>query len=126
MSTTKKMFSQGTMLAIGATLLLAAVFVPDVAFAADGDSLGDMATNIKGETTQFGQLVVAIFALIGVALAGLGIVKLINAKKTNEPIGAAVGMIIGGALLTVILAVVGLTTQTTVQDTPSGIEDFGE
>ncbi len=97
---------------------------PDLAIAQD--SLGDAANSMRGETTSFGRLAVGVFALVGVVIAGIGIIKLINAKKNNEPIGAAIGMVLGGAVLTALLVVIGLTTQTTVQKDPQGIEEFGE
>lgn len=102
-----------------------AMLGPEAA-AAGADTLGTAATNIKGETAAYGQLAMAVFALVGAVVAGIGIIKLINAKKTNEPIGPSVGMIFGGAILTVLITVINMTTQTTVRADATSIQGFGE
>jgi len=89
-------------------------------------SLGDAASTIGDETiSPIGKLLVKVFALVGLALVGIGIVKLINAKKHNEPIGSSIGMVAGGAILTAILVFVGLTTQSAIQTDATGLDDIG-
>ncbi len=117
----KKCWMSGILM-VAALLLLV---VAGDAFA--GRSIGDAATSLKEDTiTPVGQLAVWGFGLVGVIIVGVGILKVMNARKQNEPISTGVGMIIGGAALTALLTVVGLTSQSVVQEDPNNIEQFGE
>lgn len=101
----------------GAATFVFGMLVPQIVF---GQSLGDAATSITDEMTNFGGLARAAFALVGLVLAGVGVIKIINAKKTNEPLGLGIGMTMGGAVLLALPILIQLTSQTAVQDDASG------
>lgn len=99
------------------------LMAPDVVLALD---LGDAADQLKTDTNSFGKLAIMTFGVVGVVVVGVGIVKAVNSHKNHEPIGGSVSMILGGAMLTALIAFVGLATQSTVQKDPSAqVQGFG-
>lgn len=108
----------------GMAMLVAAMVIPDLAHAAS--NLGGAADSATREFTSFGKLARAGFSITGFVSVGLGLYKIMMAKKTNEPMGLGIGMAVIGAVLLVLPTVIGLTTQSAVQtDAGDGLDPIG-
>lgn len=68
----------------------------DVSLAGD---LTTVATNLTGTATQGIKLVYGAGIMIGVGLAIGGIMGMVNAKKSQQPMGGAIIMLLGGMAL---------------------------
>lgn len=88
-------------------------------------NLADAANSVSDGGEAFGGLAWMAFSLIGFVVAGIGVLKIINAKKTNEGIGMGVGMAVGGAVLASLPFLINATTQQTFNENASGLEVIG-
>ena len=76
-------------------------------------NLDTVTGGLLGQLGNLGPLITAVFAIVGLVLVGMGIMKLFSAK--NNPQESKMGgvlMILGGAFLLIILVIINLTTQT--------------
>jgi|GEM_PF-5251598 len=76
-----------------------ALFIPGTANAA----LSDWVANIGKEFATVLPVIVSIMGLLGVALAGFGIISAVMAKKNQRPLEFQGWFIVGGVLLVLLI-----------------------
>lgn len=107
--------------------VLALVAVQAMMRSAHAEDLATVAGNVGEQAKGFYTPVLIIFAIIGVFLVGYGLFKLFVRKPGGQDsIGGALGMIVGGALLLVLVAIINIMTQSTVgTDADEGLGRLG-
>ena len=100
-------------------LLVAMAFEPALA---QSRNLGEIATNTGDVSKDFAGAFFSVISLVGVVLAGVGIYKIVMAKKTNEPMGLGIAMALGGSLMLVLPIIINATTQTAVRADAGGLD----
>lgn len=83
----------------------------DASFAA-GTGFGALATNVGSNSIEIGKGVQLVGFLVGIILVISGIVAIVNAKKSNQPIGGAVMMLVAGFLLVSVAAFINSGSDT--------------
>ena len=93
---------------------------------AHSNDLSDLTGQLEEQVSGLGGLLVILFAIVGVALVGIGLVKLFTGKNNPQASkGEAALYIIGGGLLLVMIAVANLVTETTFGTGPSQLDAIG-
>jgi hypothetical protein len=91
---------------------------------AQAKDLKDVANNSKGVAQAFASAGFVILSLVGFLIAGVGIYKMIMAKKTNEPMGLGIAMAVGGALIGVLPLIIDATTTSAVGTKSKGLSEL--
>lgn len=100
------------------------VFVPEVLMAA-AKNAGEIGTHVAGQGAGVAKGLLYVFYVLGVLFAGGGIVKLVNSAKTHEPKGMAIASTVLGAVLLALPTVIGVATQSTLDEGAGGLSDLG-
>ncbi len=92
--------------AVFAVLMAAlSAIVPSQALA---QGIGQIGTNVANQGTGLTQMFLIGFGVVGFAMVGIGLIKWKNAKQSGESMGGIVGMIVIGAILLSIPAIIGV------------------
>lgn len=103
---------------------IAMVAIPEVLWAAPKNA-GEIGTHVAGQGAGVAKGLLYVFYVLGVLFAGGGIVKLINSAKTHEPKGMAIASTVLGAVLLALPTVIGVATQSTLDEGAGGLSDLG-
>ncbi|MFK5949488.1 MAG: hypothetical protein QM500_12050 [Methylococcales bacterium] len=108
------LFAYNSYRRIGAIFMMAlSVLLPKEVFAQTAQGLGAIGTNVAGQGTGLTQMFLIGFGVVGFAMVGIGLIKWKNAKQSGESMGGIIGMIVLGALLLSIPAIIGVMQATT-------------
>lgn len=99
---------------VAAVLLMGAVLAPSLAFAMNA---GDVAENLRGQTSHFGDLVIAAMYLSGIGLGGLAALKFKahNEDPRNTKITTPIVFALAAAMLVALPSFLGLSRETLLQ-----------
>jgi len=89
----------------GSLVAILSIVVPSQALA---QGIGQIGTNVANQGQGLTQMFLIAFGVIGFAMVGIGLVKWKNAKQSGESMGGIVGMIVIGAILLSIPAIIGV------------------
>jgi len=80
--------------------------------AASAQSVGNMATNAKNDLASVPGLIMLVAAIIGIVLVIMGLMKFSKSRHTGEDTGAGIKMLIVGAVLLSVAAIIGAFSTT--------------
>ncbi|MEO7326530.1 MAG: hypothetical protein ABIW82_17050 [Dokdonella sp.] len=105
--------------------LIVLCVVADSALAASGKSAGEIGAQLSGQGKAVGKAVKIIIEVLGVGMAGFGLLKLIGSFKSHEPKGMPIAMFVVGALMVAIPLMINSATKTVLDSDADGLNDVG-
>lgn len=105
----------------GVTATILAMVVAGPAGAQSRD-VAAIAGSVDSTGGALGSMMYTLIVLAGFSVAGIGVWKMIHAKKTNEPMGLGLGMAIGGSIMASIPLLIGAFSQTGFGQEASGLD----
>lgn len=80
--------------------------------AAEAQSLGDIGNTMAASGTGLKTAALTLFAVVGIGMVGMALIKWKNASKSGEGMGGIIGMLAIGAILMSVAAVIGVFQST--------------
>jgi hypothetical protein len=107
--------------AVAAVVGLLLLLLADAALAQQQMNLSTVANRTGDVSKAVAGAAFQVLSLIGFICAGVGIYKIVMAKKTNEPMGLGIAMALGGALMLALPIIINATTTSAVGKNADGL-----